>query len=128
MGKGSSSSASTSQVQNISEDNRVVSEGGGIALAKGASYNYNEVLPDSVVSVFSDLVELSRDTISTAGDAILTQNQESLRASSKALDAVSQTIDKTQKTDNTALTEIFPWLAVAIVGVVAVGMLTRGKR
>jgi len=125
MGKGSSSSSSSAQTTSVNEDNRVVAENGGVALAKGASFTINEALPDSVVNVFSDLINLTKEVTVQAGQAISAE-------STKAIDAVSNSysdsMSKVTQGSASLISDIAPYIAMTVVGLVAFMYLSKGKR
>lgn len=111
---GSSSSSSSARTTSIQEDNRVVADSGGLALAKGAQINIENQFPDTVVGVFNKLVDFA----SGAG-------QVASRTSEEALATISNLQDKNNQGDARVFTDLFPLLVVGLLGIAAITLIKK---
>ncbi len=112
MGKGGSSSSSTTEQTTQNFDQRVASEGGGLALGSGAAivaptstYNTNE-FSDNVAKAYQSLVDFAAGSLSTVKEA----QAKSIALGERAVDAAVETgqgaLDYVNKSNVDALNAI----------------------
>lgn len=118
-----SSSNTSAATTNLNEDNRISSDGGSIALGKNAALQINNELPDNVVDVFKGLIEFAAG----AGDAVLKSSAQAISANENALSKVATIADKQTQGESRIYTDLFPLVALGLLGLVAVTLLKKGK-
>lgn len=118
MSGSKSSSSSQSQTQSIQEDNRIVTESGGVSLGKDAILQINNELPETVANVFKDLIDLARD----AGGVVLQSAGQSVQTAERALDQVATIQDSVNQGTNRYLIP----LVMAGLGILAIATLKKG--
>lgn len=118
-----SSSNTSSATQTSNEDNRIAAEGGSLALGKNAALQINNQLPETVVDVFKDLIELAGG----AGNKAIEASQKAIASSEQTLSTIANIADNQSKGESRIYTDLFPILAVGVIGLVAVTLLKKGK-
>ena len=152
-GKSQSSSSTTTQTTTQQYDQRVGAEGGAVALGQGASLSINEQFPENVAKAFNELINLARD----AGELIINSNQNLQEVTKNALasnektvqmalekvnaqgrisadvsknttEALAKLLETQGKGASTIFTDLFPYIAAGIIGLVAIVIYLNTKK
>lgn len=118
-----SSSSTSAATTNLNEDNRVVGESGSIALGKNATYEINNFMPDTVADVFKNLIDLASD----AGQIVVDSTQNAVASQEKALSTIATLSDKQNQGDSRIYTDLFPFVAVGVMALIALTIFKKGK-
>jgi hypothetical protein len=124
-GSSESSSSQTQQTSTTNQDNRVAAEPGGVALGQGASVNIQDQFSDNVQKAFNELIDLSRQ----AGAVAVDFSTRAIEANEKALTEVAKRASQAEQTETLGekriFTDIFPYVAAAVVAIVAVQIFAK---
>lgn len=123
MSSGKSSSSSSSQTQSINEDNRVASEGSGIALGKDAALMIQNEFSDNALAAFNMVISLVRD----AGELAIDTSSKVTENAQKSLDTVATALERDNKGSQTAFTDMLPMILIAVVAITIFFFIFRKK-
>ncbi len=116
MSQSESESSSSTTTTTQQYDQRVGAEGGAIAIGSGAQISINEEFGSNVAQAFNQLISLARD----AGQLVDTLNKTTQDTTTKAVDLLAKQVERSEKGASTIYTDIFPYVAAAIIGIVAI--------
>lgn len=148
-----SSSPTTTTTTTQQYDQRVGAEGGAVALGQGASLSVQEQFPENVARAFNELINLARG----AGELIINSNENLQEATKNALasnekalqlalekvgaqgaisadvsksttESLAKLLETQTKGASTIYTDIFPYIAAGIIGLVAIVIYLNAKK
>lgn len=152
-GKSESSSSTSTSTTTEQYDQRVGAESGGVALGQGASLSISEQFPENVAKAFNELINLARG----AGELIINSNENLQEATKNALisnekvlqlalekvgaqgalsadvsknttEALTKLLETQGKGASTIFTDLFPYIAAGIIGLVAIVIYLNTKK
>lgn len=144
--KSSSNTSSSSETLNVNEDNRNIAEAGAIALGKDASLNFTNQFGAEVQSAFKDLIDLARDAgtgsfdvvkeaLQTSSDSIAKSVEKVTGNSQEAISSINQAfarsqdaVERAQKGDATIFTDLFPFVALGVIGLTVLVIVFKKER
>jgi len=136
MGKGSSSSSTTSTSETINADQRVAAEGSAIAIGAGAAYTPIYNFPKEVADFANRVLDFSAGVLEKANEAVqkvIASNENTVygalaageKATSEANVTSAAALTTAQTGTSLNLNNILPFAIIGVVVIVAINLFKR---